>query len=110
MAQAVQDHEFRIFQLTGNEFIETRRTAAVELARQHQGRTFDLVEPRLTLLSVDFLYSAAGPHTAINGKEVVNFASANYLGLIGNEQIAVRRECDVLTVLLYSSGISDQCD
>ncbi|XP_073009466.1 long chain base biosynthesis protein 1b [Typha latifolia] len=33
------------------------------------------------------LESAAGPHTVINGKEVVNFASANYLGLIGNEKI-----------------------
>ncbi|XP_051182210.1 long chain base biosynthesis protein 1a isoform X2 [Lolium perenne] len=31
--------------------------------------------------------SAAGPHTTIDGKEVVNFASANYLGLIGNEKI-----------------------
>ncbi|KAG6475609.1 long chain base biosynthesis protein 1b-like isoform X1 [Zingiber officinale] len=31
--------------------------------------------------------SAAGPHTIIEGKEVVNFASANYLGLIGNENI-----------------------
>ena len=33
------------------------------------------------------LESAAGPHTTIEGKEVVNFASANYLGLIGNEKI-----------------------
>ncbi|XP_059635163.1 long chain base biosynthesis protein 1-like isoform X1 [Cornus florida] len=33
------------------------------------------------------LESAAGPHTVINGKEVVNFASANYLGLIGNEKL-----------------------
>lgn len=31
--------------------------------------------------------SAAGPHAIINGKEVVNFASANYLGLLGNEKI-----------------------
>ncbi|OAY35204.1 long chain base biosynthesis protein 1 [Manihot esculenta] len=31
--------------------------------------------------------SAAGPHTTINCKEVVNFASANYLGLIGNEKL-----------------------
>ncbi|XP_048141450.1 long chain base biosynthesis protein 1-like [Rhodamnia argentea] len=33
------------------------------------------------------LESAAGPHAVINGKEVVNFASANYLGLIGNEKL-----------------------
>nr|CAD1821436.1 unnamed protein product [Ananas comosus var. bracteatus] len=33
------------------------------------------------------LESAAGPHTIINGKEVLNFASANYLGLIGHEKI-----------------------
>ncbi|XP_074562372.1 long chain base biosynthesis protein 1b-like [Curcuma longa] len=33
------------------------------------------------------LESAAGPHTVIDGKEVVNFASANYLGLIGNDKI-----------------------
>ncbi|KAM7508212.1 hypothetical protein LguiA_018665 [Lonicera macranthoides] len=31
--------------------------------------------------------SAAGPHTVINGAEVVNFASANYLGLIGHEKL-----------------------
>lgn len=35
------------------------------------------------------LYSAAGPHAIINGKEVVNFASANYLGLIGHEKLLV---------------------
>ncbi|KAL2895448.1 Long chain base biosynthesis protein 1 [Bienertia sinuspersici] len=33
------------------------------------------------------LESAAGPHTIINGKEVVNFASANYLGLVGHEKL-----------------------
>ncbi|KAI5676673.1 hypothetical protein M9H77_07623 [Catharanthus roseus] len=33
------------------------------------------------------LESAAGPHTVINGTEVVNFASANYLGLIGNQKL-----------------------
>ncbi|CAN6466260.1 unnamed protein product [Victoria cruziana] len=33
------------------------------------------------------LESAAGPHTVVNGKETVNFASANYLGLIGNEKV-----------------------
>lgn len=33
------------------------------------------------------LESAAGPHTTINGKDVVNFASANYLGLIGHKKL-----------------------
>ncbi|XP_071742241.1 long chain base biosynthesis protein 1 [Rutidosis leptorrhynchoides] len=33
------------------------------------------------------LESAAGPHTTINGKEVVNFTSANYLGLMGHEKL-----------------------
>lgn len=33
------------------------------------------------------LESAAGPHTVINGKKVVNFASANYLGLVGHEKL-----------------------
>ncbi|KAK9272278.1 hypothetical protein L1049_002649 [Liquidambar formosana] len=33
------------------------------------------------------LESASGPQTVINGKEVVNFASANYLGLIGHEKL-----------------------
>ncbi|XP_038713026.1 long chain base biosynthesis protein 1-like isoform X2 [Tripterygium wilfordii] len=33
------------------------------------------------------LESAAGPHTTINGKEVVNFASADYLGLIGHNKL-----------------------
>ncbi|KAG4953553.1 hypothetical protein AAZX31_14G082200 [Glycine max] len=33
------------------------------------------------------LESAAGPHTIINGKEVVNFASANYLGFIGHPKL-----------------------
>ncbi|KAF1886485.1 hypothetical protein Lal_00045718 [Lupinus albus] len=33
------------------------------------------------------LESAAGPHAIINGKEVVNFASANYLGLIGHQKL-----------------------
>lgn len=38
-------------------------------------------------IDAPILESAAGPHTTIDGKEVVNFASANYLGLIGNEKI-----------------------
>ncbi|MFQ6644976.1 hypothetical protein Gotur_019689 [Gossypium turneri] len=33
------------------------------------------------------LESAAGPHTIINGKEVVNFASANYLGFVGHDKL-----------------------
>ncbi|KAK6918109.1 Aminotransferase, class I/classII [Dillenia turbinata] len=33
------------------------------------------------------LESAAGPHTVVEGKEVINFASANYLGLIGHQKI-----------------------
>ncbi|KAL8459643.1 hypothetical protein ACS0TY_036945 [Phlomoides rotata] len=33
------------------------------------------------------LESAAGPHTTINGKEVVNFTSANYLGFLGHEKL-----------------------
>ncbi|KAH7523657.1 hypothetical protein FEM48_Zijuj06G0035200 [Ziziphus jujuba var. spinosa] len=33
------------------------------------------------------LESAAGPHAIINGKDVVNFASANYLGLIGHKKL-----------------------
>ncbi|XP_057541329.1 long chain base biosynthesis protein 1-like isoform X1 [Amaranthus tricolor] len=33
------------------------------------------------------LESAAGPHAIINGKEVVNFASANYLGLVGHKKL-----------------------
>nr|AAK98692.1 Putative serine palmitoyltransferase [Oryza sativa Japonica Group] len=44
------------------------------------------------------LESAAGPHTIVDGKEVVNFASANYLGLIGNEKILGRN----LAILLFS--------
>lgn len=36
---------------------------------------------------VPVLLSAAGPHTIINGKEVINFASANYLGLMGHEKL-----------------------
>lgn len=33
------------------------------------------------------LESAAGPHTVINGVDVVNFTSANYLGLLGHEKL-----------------------
>jgi hypothetical protein len=40
--------------------------------------------------------SAAGPHAIVDGKEVVNFASANYLGLIGNDNITVRRKTFIM--------------
>ncbi|KAK6151737.1 hypothetical protein DH2020_014372 [Rehmannia glutinosa] len=33
------------------------------------------------------LESAAGPHTIINGKEVINFTSANYLAFLGHEKL-----------------------
>ncbi|XP_047338239.1 long chain base biosynthesis protein 1 isoform X2 [Impatiens glandulifera] len=33
------------------------------------------------------LESAAGPHTIIKGKDVINFASANYLGLMGEKKL-----------------------
>jgi 7-keto-8-aminopelargonate synthetase-like enzyme len=33
--------------------------------------------------------SAAGPHTVVNGKDVINLSSANYLGLIGHPKIKV---------------------
>ncbi|XP_047055345.1 long chain base biosynthesis protein 1a-like [Lolium rigidum] len=52
-------------------------------------------------IDAPILESAAGPHTTINGKEVVNFASANYLGLIGNEKIA---ECCVGSLEKYGVG------
>lgn len=35
--------------------------------------------------------SAAGPHAIVNGREVINFASANYLGLIGHKKLLVRK-------------------
>jgi hypothetical protein len=31
--------------------------------------------------------SAAGPHTVVNGKDVINLSSANYLCLIGHPKI-----------------------
>ncbi|CAL5430971.1 unnamed protein product [Camellia sinensis] len=42
------------------------------------------------------LESAAGPHTIINGKEVVNFASANYLRFVGHEKLIsyVHLDCE----------------
>lgn len=36
---------------------------------------------------VPVLLSAAGPHTIINGRKVINFASANYLGLMGHDKL-----------------------
>ncbi|PIN10217.1 Serine palmitoyltransferase [Handroanthus impetiginosus] len=50
-------------------------------------------EPLIPTISEEMKYeppvleSAAGPHTVINGKEVVNFTSANYLGLLGNDKL-----------------------
>ncbi|RZB58411.1 long chain base biosynthesis protein 1 isoform X2 [Glycine max] len=50
-------------------------------------------EPLIPSLNKELQYeppvleSAAGPHTIINGKEVVNFASANYLGFIGHPKL-----------------------
>ncbi|KAK9111398.1 hypothetical protein Scep_018917 [Stephania cephalantha] len=50
-------------------------------------------EPLIPPITEDMLYappvleSAAGPHAVINGKDTVNFASANYLGLIGHEKL-----------------------
>ncbi|XP_031401026.1 long chain base biosynthesis protein 1-like isoform X1 [Punica granatum] len=50
-------------------------------------------EPLIPTIAKDMQYeppafeSAAGPHAIVNGKEVINFASANYLGLIGHEKL-----------------------
>lgn len=50
-------------------------------------------EPLIPSLTEDIEYeppvleSSAGPHSIVKGKEVVNFASANYLGLIGHEKL-----------------------
>ncbi|KAI9106643.1 hypothetical protein K1719_022171 [Acacia pycnantha] len=50
-------------------------------------------EPLIPPLSEEMQYeppvleSAAGPHTMVNGREVINFASANYLGLIGHKKL-----------------------
>ncbi|CAL5381470.1 unnamed protein product [Camellia sinensis] len=62
------------------------------------------------------LESAAGPHTIINGKEVVNFASANYLGFVGHEKLIsyVHLDCEARIAkflgtpdcILYSYGLS----
>ncbi|KAG6752845.1 hypothetical protein POTOM_042884 [Populus tomentosa] len=46
------------------------------------------------------LESAAGPHTIISGKDVVNFASANYLGLTGHE-----KQIDSSTSALEKYGV-----
>lgn len=48
-------------------------------------------------------FSAAGPHAIINGKEVVNFASANYLGLIGHEKLLVRTKEYLFLCNIFSS-------
>ncbi|MED6208299.1 serine palmitoyltransferase component [Stylosanthes scabra] len=50
-------------------------------------------EPLIPSLNKDLEYeppaieSSAEPHTIVNGKEVVNFTSANYLGLIGHKKL-----------------------
>ncbi|KAL0357050.1 UNVERIFIED_CONTAM: Long chain base biosynthesis protein 1 [Sesamum calycinum] len=50
-------------------------------------------EPLIPSITEDMKYeppvleSAAGPHVVINGKEVVNFTSANYLGLLGHDKL-----------------------
>jgi hypothetical protein len=55
-------------------------------------RSEDISEWFSTVISwATFYCSAAGPHTIINGKDVVNFASANYLGLTGHEKQIVRK-------------------
>ncbi|KAJ0095733.1 hypothetical protein Patl1_15678 [Pistacia atlantica] len=52
-----------------------------------------VLQSLIPIISKEMLYeppvleSAAGPHTIINGKEVVNFASANYLGFIRPEKL-----------------------
>ncbi|KAJ4811497.1 Long chain base biosynthesis protein 1 [Rhynchospora pubera] len=40
-----------------------------------------------TMIEPPTLESAAGPHVIVDGKDVVNFASANYLGLVGNKNV-----------------------
>lgn len=54
-----------------------------------------------TRIDMPVLESAAGPHTTIDGKEVVNFASANYLGLIGNEKFLI------LVLVRWRNMVSD---
>lgn len=48
-----------------------------------------------------YLCSASGPHTVINGKEVVNFSSSNYLGLIAHEKLLVREFIPKSLLFLY---------
>ncbi|KAH7423465.1 hypothetical protein KP509_12G057100 [Ceratopteris richardii] len=38
-------------------------------------------------MEVPVLESAAGPRTIVNGEEVINFSSANYLGLMGDQRV-----------------------
>ncbi|KAL2645206.1 hypothetical protein R1flu_012793 [Riccia fluitans] len=47
------------------------------------------------------LESAAGPHTTVDGKEVLNLASANYLGLVGHPKI--KEACEA-TLNKYGVG------
>lgn len=50
------------------------------------------------------LESAAGPRTIVSGKEVVNLASTNYLGLIGSEKIIEACEASVKKYGVGSCG------
>lgn len=49
---------------------------------------------------VDQLGFHVGLHTIVNGKEVINFVSANYLGLIGHKKLGRRDP------IPYSYGLS----
>jgi hypothetical protein len=64
---------------------------AVGLRGAYVGDIVILVQLIDTLCSV--LFSAAGVKTIVNGKEVLNLASTNFLGFIGNLQIAVSAPC-----------------
>lgn len=48
------------------------------------------------------VFSTAGPHITINGKECINLATFNFLGLLGNSTIKVYTiSISVMGVLLY---------
>uniref|UniRef100_A0A0E0H7M0 serine C-palmitoyltransferase n=1 Tax=Oryza nivara TaxID=4536 RepID=A0A0E0H7M0_ORYNI len=52
------------------------------------------------------LESAAGPHTTVDGKEVVNFASANYLDVHLDCESKIANFLGTQDSILYSYGIS----